>query len=416
MFRRVVITGIGALTPLGLSAPETWENALAGRSGVGAISRFDPSDLQVKFAGEVRGFDPSLVLDRREVRRTDRFVQFAVAAGEEAMKDAGLHEGGYDPERSGAVCGTGIGGIETLTNQHRICLERGPDRVSPFFVPMMIANMMAGQLAIRYRLLGPNATMVTACASSAHAIGNAMRSIQFGEADVMVAGGAESVLLPLCFAGFENMKALSTRNEDPEGASRPFDIDRDGFVMAEGAGMLVLEELEHAQARGAKIYGEIVGYGMTADAYHMVEPAPDGSGAARAMQAALRDAKLPPERIGYINAHATGTPKGDIGEALAVRRVFGAHADKLAISSTKSMTGHLLGAAGAVEAIFTTLALRDGKLPPTINLRHQDPMIDLDCVPNEARPRQIEAAMSNSFGFGGQNVSLVVMRHDAQAS
>lgn len=416
MLRRVVVTGLGALTPLGLDVAESWQNALAGHSGIGPLTRFDASNLDVRFAGEVRGFDPSAYLDRREVRRSDRFVQLGIAAAEEAMRDAGLTSGDFDPERAGVICGTGIGGIETLCEQHQIFLERGPDRVSPFFIPMMIANMMAGQLAIRHNFRGPNATTVTACASSAHAIGNAFRSIQHGEADIMLAGGAEAVLLPLCFAGFENMKALSTRNDDPAAASRPFDVDRDGFVMAEGSGMLVLEDRERAIARGAKIYGEVVGYGMTSDAYHIVEPMPDGDGAARAMQAAIRDADLPLERYSYINAHATSTPKGDIGEAMAVRRVFGKHADRLAISSTKSMTGHLLGAAGAVEAIFTILAVRDGKLPPTINLQHQDPAIDLDCVPNEARAREVDAAMTNSFGFGGQNVSLVVARHDASAS
>lgn len=416
MFKRVVVTGLGALTPLGLGVAESWRAALAGRSGVGPLTLFDPSDLEVRFAGEVHGFDPASLLDRRELRRTDRFVQLGIGAAEEAVRDAGLREGGYDPERVGVIGGTGIGGIETFCDQHQIFLERGPNRVSPFFIPMMIANMLAGQLAIRYNFRGPNATAVTACASSAHAIGHALRSIQHGEADIMLAGGAEAVLLPLCFAGFENMKALSTRNDDPAGASRPFDIDRDGFVMAEGAGMLVLEEREHALARGARIYAEILGYGMTADAFHMVEPAPDGDGAARAMQAALRDAGIPLERIGYINAHATGTPKGDIGEAMAVRRVFGPLADRLSISSTKSMTGHLLGAAGAVEAIFTILAVQEGQLPPTINLQHQDPEIDLDCVPNEARARAVDAAMTNSFGFGGQNVSLVISRGDAAAS
>ena len=408
----MVITGLGALTPLGLDVETTWKAAQAGQSGIATLERLDFSEMDVRFGGEVHGFDPAQYLDRRDVRRTDRFVQFAIAASEEAMRDAGLSEGDYDPDRFGAICGTGIGGIETLTEQHRIFLERGANRVSPLFIPMMIANMAAGQIAIRFGLRGPNMTFVTACSSSANALGDAYRAIQHGEADLMLAGGAEAVLLPLCYAGFINMKALSMRNDEPERASRPFDRDRDGFVMSEGAGMLVLEEREHALARGAKIYAEVVGYGTTADAYHIVEPHPEGEGAARAMELALRDGNLPREAIGYINAHATATPKGDIGEALAIRRVFGEHADHLAVSSTKSMTGHLLGAAGGVEAIFTTLALRDGVLPPTINLEHLDPEIDLDCVPQTARKAQVEYALTNSFGFGGQNVSLALRRYD----
>ncbi len=408
----MVITGLGALTPLGLDVETTWKAAQAGQSGIATLERLDFSEMDVRFGGEVHGFDPAQYLDRRDVRRTDRFVQFAIAASEEAMRDAGLSEGDYDPDRFGAICGTGIGGIETLTEQHRIFLERGANRVSPLFIPMMIANMAAGQIAIRFGLRGPNMTFVTACSSSANALGDAYRAIQHGEADLMLAGGAEAVLLPLCYAGFINMKALSMRNDEPERASRPFDRDRDGFVMSEGAGMLVLEEREHAIARGAKIYAEVVGYGTTADAYHIVEPHPEGEGAARAMELALRDGNLPREAIGYINAHATATPKGDIGEALAIRRVFGEHADHLAVSSTKSMTGHLLGAAGGVEAIFTTLALRDGVLPPTINLEHLDPEIDLDCVPQTARKAQVEYALTNSFGFGGQNVSLALRRYD----
>lgn len=409
----MVITGLGALTPLGPDVETTWQAAQAGKSGIAPLERLDFSGLDVRFGGEVRGFDPAQFLDRRDARRTDRFVQFAVAAAEQAIRDAGLSERDYDPDRFGAICGTGIGGIETLTEQHRIFLERGADRVSPFFIPMMIANMAAGQIAIRFGLRGPNMTFVTACSSSANALGDAFRAIQHDEADLMIAGGAEAVLLPLCYAGFINMKALSTRNDEPERASRPFDRDRDGFVMAEGAGMLVLEERERALSRSAKIYAEVVGYGTTADAYHMVEPSPEGEGAARAMELALRDGSVPREAVGYINAHATSTLKGDIGEALAIRRVFGNHADRLAVSSTKSMTGHLLGAAGGVEAIFTTLALKDGVLPPTINLEHLDPEIDLDCLPQTARKAEVEYALTNSFGFGGQNVSLALRRYDA---
>jgi 3-oxoacyl-[acyl-carrier-protein] synthase II len=411
--KRVVITGLGALTPIGMDVETTWQAAQAGKSGITTLERLDFSGMDVRFGGEIRGFDPAQYLERRDVRRTDRFVQFAIAAADEAMRDAGLSERDYDPDRFGAICGTGIGGIETLTEQHRTFLERGADRVSPLFIPMMIANMAAGQIAIRFGLRGPNMTFVTACSSSANALGDAFRAIEHGEADLMLAGGAEAVLLPLCYAGFINMKALSTRNDEPQRASRPFDRDRDGFVMAEGAGMLVLEELEHARARGAKIYAEVVGYGTTADAYHIVEPSPEGEGATRAMELALRDGEVPREAVGYINAHATATPKGDIGEALAIRRVFGQHADHLAVSSTKSMTGHLLGAAGGVEAIFTTLALRDGVLPPTINLEHLDPEIDLDCVPLQARRAEVEYALTNSFGFGGQNVSLALKRYDA---
>ena len=413
MRKRVVITGLGALTPLGPDTETTWQAAQAGKSGIAPLERLDFSALDVRFGGEVRGFDPAQFLDRRDARRTDRFVQFAIAAAEQAIRDAGLSERDYDPDRFGAICGTGIGGIETLTEQHRIFLERGADRVSPFFIPMMIANMAAGQIAIRFGLRGPNMTFVTACSSSANALGDAFRAIQHDEADLMIAGGAEAVLLPLCYAGFINMKALSTRNDEPERASRPFDRDRDGFVMAEGAGMLVLEEREHALSRSARIYAEVVGYGTTADAYHMVEPSPEGEGAARAMELALRDGSVPREAVGYINAHATSTPKGDVGEALAIRRVFGKHADRLAVSSTKSMTGHLLGAAGGVEAIFTTLALKDGVLPPTINLEHLDPEIDLDCLPQTARKAEVEYALTNSFGFGGQNVSLALRRYDA---
>lgn len=407
---RVVLTGMGALTPLALDAHETWKAALAGRSGIATIERFDATGLDVRIGGEVRGFDPIRYMDRREARRTDRFVQFALAASDEALKDALLTDGAFDSDRAGVICGTGIGGFQTFCEQHQAYLERGPNRVSPLFIPMMIPTMAAAQVAIRYGLGGPNMTAVTACASSAHAIGDAFRRIQYGEADVMLAGGTEAALLPLCYAGFGNMKALSRRNDEPQCASRPFDQDRDGFVLAEGAAMLVLEEREHAIARGAKLYAEMVGYGMTADAYHIVEPSPDGAGAARAMRVALADAALSPEQVGYINAHATATPKGDIGEARAIRRVFGTHAGRIAVSSTKSMTGHLLGAAGAVGTMFAALSLRDGIVPPTINLDRLDPEIDLDCVPNEARPRAVEVALTNAFGFGGQNATLVLRR------
>ena len=415
MRHRVVITGVGAVTPLGVGVDALWEGVLAGRSGIRRITRFDPSPFPTQIAGEVPDFDPTAFMERKDARRMDRFTQFAVASVAMALEDAGLRLDDVDRDRLGVVMGTGIGGIETFVEQAGVMAERGPDRVSPFFIPMMIANMAAGQVAIRFGARGPNSTLVTACAASAHAVGEAFRILQRGEADVMITGGAEAAIVPLGVAGFCAMKALSTRNDDPAAASRPFDRDRDGFVMAEGAGALILETLEHARRRGARVYAEIIGYGTTADAYHITQPAPGGEGGARAMQAALADAGLAPEQVDYINAHGTSTPQGDVAETQAIKRVFGEHAYRLAVSSTKSMTGHLLGAAGAVETILTALALRDGVLPPTINLDEPDPECDLDYVPNRARRRDIAVALSNSFGFGGQNACLALRRYEAEA-
>jgi 3-oxoacyl-[acyl-carrier-protein] synthase II len=404
---RVVITGMGAITPSGHGLEQFWQGITSGVSAVSLMTDYDLSDYPTRIAAQVRGFDPQKYLDRREIRHMDRFVQFAIGAAQDAWDDAGL-EGHVDPERAGVMVGNGIGGMHTLTEQHVVLLERGPSRITPFFIPKMIGNIAGGQLAIRFNLQGPNETVVTACASSGNAIGEGMRAIQCGEADVMLVGGTEAALIPLAFAGFCAMKATSTRNDAPERASRPFDRDRDGFVMGEGAGFLVLESLTHALRRDARIYAELAGFGRSADAYHVVEPHPDGAGASLAMARALQDAKLAPEDIDYINAHATSTPKGDIVETVAIKRVFGEHARRVAISSTKSSTGHLLGAAGAVELIATVLALVHQVAPPTINLEQPDPQCDLYFVPNHPEARRIRAAMSNAFGFGGQNACLVV--------
>jgi 3-oxoacyl-[acyl-carrier-protein] synthase II len=411
MTQRVVITGMGAITPLGLNAAAFWDGLKAGQSGVGPITRFDTSDFATKIGAEVKGFHPADFMDRKEARRMDRYTQFALAAAKQAWADAGLSEEGLDRERCGVYFGSGIGGVETYSEEVGVCLQKGPKRVSPFMVPMMIANMAAGTIAIQFGLQGPNMTTVTACSAANNAIGEAAHAIRHGRADLMVAGGSEAGFVPATVAGFGNMGALSTRNDEPEKASRPFDKGRDGFVMAEGAGVLVLESLEHALGRGARIYAELVGYGCAADAYHMVQPPENGEGGARAMRRALEDAGIDPALIGYINAHGTSTPQGDIAETRAIKAVFGEHARRLAVSSTKSMHGHLLGAAGAVELIATVMALVDGVLPPTINQEEPDPECDLDYVPNVARPVELEAALSNSFGFGGQNASLIVRRY-----
>lgn len=408
---RVVVTGLGAITPFGIGVESLWEGLCAGRSAVGPISRFDASEFPSQIAAEVKDFNPSDYMDKKEARRMDRFTQFALVSAHFALEDAKLRPGDFDPERAGVILGSGIGGMEVLDSQFRVLIERGPHRVSPFFVPMMIANMAAGQIAINLGLKGPNTTLVTACASAANAIGEAYRIIQRGEADVMLTGGSEAAIVPLTVAGFCAMRALSTRNHDPAGASRPFDQERDGFVLGEGAAILVLESLDHALQRGAPILGEILGYGMTADAYHITAPAPEGEGAARAMQRALIDAGIAPEQVDYINAHATSTTAGDIAETQAIRRVFGEHAYELAISSTKSMIGHLLGAAGGVELIACLLSIRDGIIHPTINLENPDPECDLDYVPGQARKRRVDVALSNSFGFGGQNATLLVGRY-----
>jgi 3-oxoacyl-[acyl-carrier-protein] synthase II len=405
---RVVVTGLGIVSPVGTGHQAFWEGLLAAKSGVRPIRTFDASTYPTRFAADVPDFDPAQYLDRKDIRHMDRFAQLGVAAAQLAWDDAGFSAGEPDPERSGVLMGTGIGGMDTLVSQLKVLEARGPARVSPFFIPMMIGNMLAGHCAIRFNLRGPNVSTTTACASSGHALGDALRAIQYGEADVMLSGGAEAVLLPIALAGFSSMRALSTNNEDYAHASRPFDRDRDGFVMGEGAGVVVLESWEHAAARGAHIYAELAGYGRSADAYHIVEPHPDGDGAAAAMRAALADAGLHPEDIGYINAHGTSTPLGDLAETKAIKRVFGEHAYKLAVSSTKSVTGHLFGAAGAVEAIATTLALYRQVLPPTANLEHPDDECDLDYVPLTARPASVRAALTNAFGFGGHNASLAL--------
>ncbi len=410
MKRRVVITGMGAITPLGEGIRDYWEALKAGRSGIDKITSFDTTGYSSRIGGEVRGFEPTSYLDRKDARRMDRFTQFAAAAARMAIEDAGLEMEREDPHRVGVVVGTGIGGIGTLMEQAEVLREKGPDRVSPFFVPMMIANMAAGQVAILFGAKGPNTTVVTACASGNNAIGDAMRIIQRGEAEVMICGGSEAAFVPLAMAGFCTMKALSTRNDEPARACRPFDRERDGFVMGEGAGMLVLESLEHARSRGARIYAEMAGYGMTADAFHITAPSPEGEGGARSMLRALEDAGLPPSAVDYINAHGTSTPHNDRMETMAIKNVFGEHAWKVAISSTKSMTGHLLGAAGAVELIACVLAINEGVIPPTINYEYPDPECDLDYVPNRAREARVEVTLSNSFGFGGQNATLVVRR------
>lgn len=411
MKKRVAITGIGVISPVGIGKDSFWEALKAGRSGIGPVTRFATDGFPTRIAGEVKGFDPAAYMDKRDIKRMDRFAQYAVAASKMAVADAGLELEKEERERIGVVLGTGIGGTETFEEQHQILLERGPGRISPFFIPMMIANMGAAQIAIQLGLGGPNYTVVNACAASANALGAALRTIQWGEAEIVISGGAEASVTPMALGGFCAMKALSTRNEEPERASRPFDRLRDGFVLGEGAGVLVLEELEHARKRGARIYAELAGYGCTADAYHITAPAPDAEGAARAMRLALKDAGLASEDVAYINAHGTSTDLNDRLETEAIKKVFGPRAYALAISSTKSMTGHLLGAAGAVELIATVLAVEEGVVPPTINYEHPDPACDLDYVPNAARRLDIEAALSNSLGFGGHNVTLAVKKY-----
>jgi len=407
---RVVVTGLGAVTPLGNSVPEYWRAVCEGRSGVGPITRFDPKRLDSRIAAEVKAFDPLKVIEKKELKKLDLFIQYALAAGVEAVEDAKIDFSEMEPTRAGALVGSGIGGILSILEWHRVILEKGPGRVSPFFIPSLIVNMASGQLSLRYKLKGPNSSVVTACATGNHAIGDAFKIIQRGDADLMVAGGSEAIIDELPIGGFAQMKALSTRNDEPTRASRPFDADRDGFVPGEGAGIVVLENAENARRRGARIYAEIVGYGMTADAYHMTAPDPEGDGATRAMARALEDGGLRPEDVGYINAHGTSTPYNDKTETLAIKRVFGSHAYGLAVSSTKSMIGHLLGAAGGVEAVVTVLALHQSILPPTINYETPDPECDLDYVPNTARKAEVESALSNGFGFGGTNATLAFRR------
>lgn len=408
MKSRVAVTGCGVVTPVGNDVPTFWRSLTEGRGGIARLTRFDPEPFDTRIAAEIKDFDATRFIDRKVLRHTDRFVQYAWVASLEAHRNAGLTENHVDPSRFAVIIGSGIGGIETLEQQHRVLIERGPARISPFFVPMMISDMASGQLSIVFGAKGPNFATVSACASGAHAIGEAYRMVADGIVDLVLAGGSESPLTPLALGGFCSMKALSTRNDDPEHASRPFDQERDGFVMAEGAGTVVLESWEHAQRRGAEILAEVIGYGSTADAYHVTAPEPTGEGAARAMRRALEDAGIAPTEVDYINAHGTSTPLNDKGETQAIRNVFGDHAKRLAVSSTKSMTGHLLGAAGAIEMVACVMALRDGVIPPTINYQVPDPECDLDYVPNQARRCALQIALSNSLGFGGHNVSLLV--------
>ncbi len=413
---RVVVTGMGLITPVGQDVESTWSALLAGDSGAAPVTLFDASDYSVRFACEVKEFDPEQHMDRKEARRSDRFLQLAVAAANQAVRQAGFD--GCTPDvpsdRTGVIVGSGIGGLATLEAQHLKLLDRGPQRVSPFFIPMFIADMAAGMISMRYGFRGPNYATVSACASSAHALGLALRSIRNGEADVMIAGGAESTVTPLAMAGFASMKALSRRNDSPETASRPFDATRDGFVLGEGAGILVLESAAHALARGAPILGELAGFGQSADAYHMTAPAPGGVGAQLAMRDALADAGVGTDDVQYVNAHGTSTPANDATETAALKSLFGQSASDLVVSSTKSMTGHTLGAAGAIEAAICLLACERGRIPPTINYRTPDPECDLDYSPNEATDREIEVALSNSFGFGGHNVAIVTRRWEAE--
>lgn len=412
--RRVVITGIGCISPLGNDLTSTWEGLKEGRSGISTITQLDPSPFECKIAGEVKNFNADNYFRApKDARRADRYVQFAVAASKMAMEDSGVDVSTIDPRRFGVMVGSGIGGLSTLEAEHTTFMTKGAKRVSPFTIPMMISNIASGIVSMEFGLLGPNMVIVTACATSNHNIGEAWRIIKFGDADAFVCGGAEAAILPMGLSGFNNMKALSTRNDDPEGASRPFDKDRDGFVMGEGAGVVVIEELEHARKRGAKIYAELIGYGVSADAYHLSAPSPDGSGPAYAIKMALDHGKKNPEDVGYLNAHATSTGLGDVAEVKAIKLAFGDYANNgLLVSSTKSMTGHMLGAAGGVELIASIMAIREGIVPPTINVENQDPLCDLDVVPNVAREAKVDVALSNSFGFGGHNASVLVSKFE----
>jgi 3-oxoacyl-[acyl-carrier-protein] synthase II len=410
--RRVVVTGVGLVNPLGIGIDPVWAKVCEGVSGVGPITKFDTTDFETKIAAEVKGFRSEDYLAPKDIKKMDIFIHYALAATRIAMDDAGLKVSENTADRVGVIIGTGLGGLSTIEKYHKILLERGPQRITPFFIPMLVANEASGQIAIEYGVKGPNLCVVTACATGAHSIGEACRAIQHGDAEAIIAGGVEATITPLGVAGFNAMKALSTRNAEPERASRPFERDRDGFVIGEGGAVTILEELEHACARGAKIYAELVGYGYTGDAYHLAAPDPDGDGAARCMQMALRDAKLSPEEVDYINAHGTSTELNDITETVAIKRVFGDHAHKLPVSSTKSMTGHLLGAAGSTEAVFSVLAIRDKIIPPTINYENPDPRCDLDYVPNVAREAEVRVALSNAFGFGGTNATLIFKRFE----
>ncbi|MDX9714283.1 MAG: beta-ketoacyl-ACP synthase II [Dissulfurispiraceae bacterium] len=410
--RRVVITGLGLVTPLGIGTDASWKAALEGRSGIGPITHFDASESSVRIAGEVKSFDASKYVELKEIKKMDRFIHLAMAAAAMAMDDSGLTVTPENSERVGVIVGAGMGGLPAIEHYHKIYLEKGMKRISPFFIPMLIINLASGNISIKYGAKGPNSSVVTACATGSHSIGDAFKIIQRGDADAMIAGGTESVITPLAVGGFSVMKTLSTRNDDPERASRPFDADRDGFVMGEGAGVLVIESLDNALARDAKIYAEIIGYGMSSDAYHITTPAPEGEGALRCMKAAIKDAGIEKEDIDYINAHGTSTKYGDESETAAIKTLFGEHAYKLCVGSTKSMTGHLLGAAGGVEAGFSILSVYNNMVLPTINLQTPDPECDLDYVPNKARQMQVDCAMSNSFGFGGTNACLLFKKYN----
>jgi 3-oxoacyl-[acyl-carrier-protein] synthase II len=413
MKRRVVVTGLGLITPLGTGIQKTWEGICKGASGIDRITTFDTSEFPVQIAGEVKDFNAEDFIERKEIKKMDVFIQYALSAGSMAIEDAGLKITEENADRVGVIVGAGIGGIQTIERYHSVLLENGQRRISPFFIPMLITNLAAGQISMRFGARGPNSCVTTACAAGTHAIGDSFKIIQRGDADAMIAGGSESAITPLTIAGFANMKALSSRNDTPQKASRPFDVERDGFVIAEGAGIVVLEELKVALARRARIYAEVTGYGMTADAYHMTAPDPEGRGVVNCMRVALRDAGIAPEAVNYINAHGTSTPYNDKHETNAIKHVFGQHVHQLAVSSTKSMTGHLLGAAGGVEAAFCALALSEGIIPPTINYEHPDPECDLDYVPNHARHIDIENVISNSFGFGGTNACIVLKKYIA---
>ncbi|NIR49492.1 beta-ketoacyl-ACP synthase II [candidate division KSB1 bacterium] len=410
--QRVVVTGMGAISPVGNDLDEFWQNLVDGKSGIDLITKFDAADFETKFAGEVKNFEPEQYIDRKEARRMDLFTQYAIAASEMAVKQSGLNFDSEDRDRVGVIVSSGIGGMETFEKQSRTLIERGPSRISPFFIPMLISDIAPGYISIRYGLRGPNFSTVSACASSSHAIGEAYRHIQRGDADIMICGGAEATITPLGVGGFNAMKALSTRNDAPQKASRPFDKRRDGFVMGDGAGIVVLESLPHALNRGATILAELAGMGYTADAYHITAPAPNGEGATVAMQKALRDAGMQFDEIDYINTHGTSTPHGDKAETIAIKKVFGEHAYQLNINSTKSMIGHLLGASGGIEFIVTTMSVQKDLIHPTINQQEPDPECDLNCTPNEAKQKVVRAAISNSFGFGGHNVSIVVKKFE----
>jgi 3-oxoacyl-[acyl-carrier-protein] synthase II len=410
--RRVVVTGAGLVIPTGIGVETAWKNVCEGKSGVGPLTRFDTNGFETKIASEVKNFNPELYIDKKEIKKMDLFIHYAIAATKEALEDAQLSITPENSEQIGVIVGTGLGGLPSIERYHKVLLERGPSRITPFFIPMLIANLASGQIAILFGPKGPNTCVVTACATGAHCIGDAFRAIVYGDAEAMITGGTEANITPLTIGGFNAMKALSTRNDEPEKACRPFEKNRDGFVVAEGSGILILEELQFALKRKAKIYAELIGYGYTGDAYHITAPSPNGDGATRCMRMAMKDAGLTPEDVDYITAHGTSTPLNDLTETIAIKSVFGDHAKKVPISATKSMTGHLLGAAGSTEAIFTVLSIRDGIMPPTINYEEPDPQCDLDYVPNVARRKPIKIGMSNAFGFGGTNATLIFRRFD----